>query len=505
MKSLFLGLNIVLFVFLQLDIYAQSTTITPGNILPKVSTAERTSMTPDEGTLVFDSNTKSYWFYKNSAWKELGSGGTGGTSFWQLSGANGDEIKNTNDGGFWSSNPTGLSRNSDNLSNPPTAPISGAGTRLMWIPSRSAFRVGTVTNVRSAGSAKSWDADSIGLFSFAAGLNAKSTGSYSVSMGHDVTASDYWSVSLGSFNISSGFSSVTIGQSCNATNTNSIAFGVDNNATGVKSVAIGSNTDSEGQYSLSIGSSNKALGDQSTAIGINNEAVGINSFALGLGTKAIGSQSKAFGSFCIASGDNSTALGNRSDTNFKKGSFVVSDEPNSSIFTISLLADVDNRYLSRFKNGYKLFTSENYTTGLMALANANSWSSISDSTKKENFVPSKGESVLKSVSEMRVGTWNYKGQDAAKYRHWGVMAQDFYHHFGKDEYGTIGCDTMIATADFDGVSFAAIKALEERTRILQNENDELRAMMNLVMARIEELTEERYNNTIKQNLLSTKK
>lgn len=105
----------------------------------------------------------------------------------------------------------------------------------------------------------------------------------------------------------------------------------------------------------------------------------------------------------------------------------------------------------------------------MAHNRANSWSSVSDSTKKENFIASDGEAVLKSVSKMRIGTWNYKGDNTSKNRHWGVMAQDFHHHFGKDAYGTIGNDTTIATADFDGVSFAAIKALEERTRELQEE------------------------------------
>jgi hypothetical protein len=35
---------------------------------------------------------------------------------------------------------------SDDNTNPTTAPFSGAGTRLMWIPSRSAFRVGTVSS-----------------------------------------------------------------------------------------------------------------------------------------------------------------------------------------------------------------------------------------------------------------------------------------------------------------------------------------------------------------------
>lgn len=43
-----------------------------------------------------------------------------------------------------------------------TVPLSGAGTRFMWLPKRSAFRVGTVDN-------NNWNAGSIGLWSFATG------------------------------------------------------------------------------------------------------------------------------------------------------------------------------------------------------------------------------------------------------------------------------------------------------------------------------------------------
>jgi hypothetical protein len=67
------------------------------------------------------------------------------------------------------------------------------------------------------------------------------------------------------------------------------------------------------------------------------------------------------------------------------------------------------------------------------------------------------------------------------------MAQDFYAHFGKDEFGSVGCDTLIASADFDGVNFAAIKALEERTRELQKENDSLKSLMSKQKDQINEL------------------
>lgn len=48
-------------------------------------------------------------------------------------------------------------------------PISGAGTRLMWIPARGAFRVGTVTGDQ-------WDSANIGSYSIAGGYNCKASG-----------------------------------------------------------------------------------------------------------------------------------------------------------------------------------------------------------------------------------------------------------------------------------------------------------------------------------------
>jgi hypothetical protein len=154
MKKILLTLSgVCLFAFTT---FSQSTTITPGSILPNMTTAQRTTVaSPPNGMLVFDNTTQSYWFRQSGVWVELGST----SSFWQLNGLNGNELKNTNTGGFWSANPTVVNPNSFDLA---TAPINGDGTRMMWIPSRSAFRAGTVFN-----GVKSWDADSIGLYSVA--------------------------------------------------------------------------------------------------------------------------------------------------------------------------------------------------------------------------------------------------------------------------------------------------------------------------------------------------
>ncbi len=49
------------------------------------------------------------------------------------------------------------------------------------------------------------------------------------------------------------------------------------------------------------------------------------------------------------------------------------------------------------------------------------------------------------------------------------MAQDFFIAFGKDELGTIGCDTLINQQDFLGVNLIAIQALEKRTNELKQQ------------------------------------
>ena len=60
--------------------------------------------------------------------------------------------------------------------------------------------------------------------------------------------------------------------------------------------------------------------------------------------------------------------------------------------------------------------------------------------------------LLRKIGAMKLTTWNYKGQHAIRY--YGPMAQDFYAAFGHDGLGQIGCDTLIYSHDFAGVTFA---------------------------------------------------
>ncbi len=394
----------------------QSTTILPGIILPQMTTAQRTAIaSPQNGMLVFDTNTQSYWFRQSGVWVNLSAGGS---IYWQLAGAGGNEIQNTNTGGFWSANPTGLSYFADNTTNPPTAPVSGVGTRLMWIPSRSAFRVGTVFV------SNYWDAANIGLFSFATGLDTRASGYSTTAMGKQTTASGY------------------------------------------SSTAMGRNT--------------TANGDDATAMGIFTTASGHGSTAMGVST--------------TASGDNTTAMGYKVNTNGKDGSFAIGDD--EPYIQGETFVGVPNQFVARFANGYYLMTcgntgngspSNNVRTGMWAGAGANAWSAISDSTKKEKHQPIDGEGLLHKIAQFKLTTWNYKGQDPKVFRHYGPMAQDFYAAFGKDGFGTIGCDTLINQADFDGINFAAIQALVKRTNELRVKSDELKAMNGELSIKSDEL------------------
>ena len=73
----------------------------------------------------------------------------------------------------------------------------------------------------------------------------------------------------------------------------------------------------------------------------------------------------------------------------------------------------------------------------MLPAGGNAWVSICDKNRKENLIPLDGNMVLNKLSNILSASWNYKGQDATKFRHYGIMAQDFYNAFGHDQLGRL--------------------------------------------------------------------
>jgi hypothetical protein len=363
---------------------------------------------------------------------------------------------------------------------PGNPPIQGVGRRMMWYADKAAFRAGYVSGNR-------WEKDSIGDYSFASGFNTKASGPFSIAMGGNTTASGNYSTAIGNQTTATGGSSIATGNQTIASGPFSTAMGISTGAIGGVSTAIGSsttasgfastsmgsnttasggystamgfNTTASGDYSTSMGFDAVASGDHSIATGFNTTGSGNYSTAMGYNTTASGFYSTAMGRSTIASGDNSTAMGNYVSTNSQEGCFVIGDNSTTTVMS----SPAANNFRARFANGYRLYTSANYSTSCSLGAGDNAWTTGSNVYSKENFAEINGEDFLKKISGFHLTSWNYKTQNPAIFRHYGPMAQDFYAAFGKDKYGTIGNDTTINSADFAGVSFIAIQALEKRT------------------------------------------
>jgi hypothetical protein len=144
----------------------------------------------------------------------------------------------------------------------------GAGSRMMWIPSKGAFRAGyAISNY--------WDSTNIGKYSASFGTNNLSSGEYSFSAGKYNAVVSTGSVALGYNNtIMNGEGTVALGYNNLVSSTLSGSF----------SVGYGNIVFSTGSSKIvgAIGYSNTVEGDGgSIAIGNHSEIYGESSFAFG--------------------------------------------------------------------------------------------------------------------------------------------------------------------------------------------------------------------------------
>ncbi len=509
--------------------YSQNTTLTPqGVMFPLLTTAQINALVnPSVGTLVYNTTTNSYWYRKGSAWVELPQAGST-SNYWSLTGAAGNEIKNTNSGGFWTSDQFSFDYQSDNQSHPPTAPASGAGTRLMWIPSRSAFRVGSLTDFRST----DWNANNIGLFSTAIGLDVKASGVASNAIGSYVTASGGTSTAIGANLIASGNSSIALGSGNIASGDYSTVLGGNNTASGYYSTATGVSTVASGSYSftqgdgsyangytsVAMGSLTKALGPKSFAAGQESIASGENSMSLGWSTQAVGLNSLAAGSYTIANADHSVAFGEkniaRSNNSlalgiFNKDYFVANpDHPYRFLLSIGNGSNEDNRrncfevrhsgtvqinhYSPAVDNpdrfGLRIRrdigeinqfwtishpSNENldFHYGASGAFKAyvrqsdGAWMQSSDIRLKEQIKPV--ESVLDKVAQLKVSRYFYKTDTLHTSLQMGLIAQEVQPLFPE----FITQNGQYYGVNYGGMSVVALKAIQE----LKTENDKLKS------------------------------
>ncbi len=126
------------------------------------------------------------------------------------------------------------------------------GAKLMWIPSKSAFRAGNADQ-------DEWDYINIGTGSIALGNQTHAPGNNSTALGPHTTAT--------------GESSTALGRFTKAFGNYSTAMGYFTQASGTYSTATGSYTVASGRYSTSKGYYTQANGYASTVLGEFNDTV----------------------------------------------------------------------------------------------------------------------------------------------------------------------------------------------------------------------------------------
>ncbi len=157
-------------------------------------------------------------------------------------------------------------------------PVSGAGTRMMWVPSKAAFRAGVVSGTQ-------WDDADIGVNSVAMGENTTASGTRSVALGYTMSATNWHSVAIGGNGTASGWGAVSIGYGTEATGDDAVALGQNVTVSGVNSVGIAAG-EAAGTYPIVSGSRSFGffMGDQSGVDVTANNVMAIMGGSVGIGT-----------------------------------------------------------------------------------------------------------------------------------------------------------------------------------------------------------------------------
>jgi hypothetical protein len=304
---------------------------------------------------------------------------------------------------------------------------SGAGTRMVFIPGFSAFRVGSV-------SGDQWDSIKIGLWSTAMGNNTTASGGSSTAFGWSTTASGASSTAMGGRSTASGHYSTAIGSHNTASDYGSTAMGTDTIASGHSSTALGYATEASGNFSTAMGFSSTASGVSTTAMGDNTSAPSYAETALG----------------CF-----NTTYTPRASSNWEAGDRLLvvgngtSDTARSDAFII-------------YKNGNATLKG--------------TLTQLSDRNAKTDIVAVDTASILAGVAALPISTWKYKTDNAT---HLGPMAQDFAAAFHLGD-----TDTGIASVDADGVALASIQELKKQLDAVKADNANKDARLAALEARL---------------------
>ena len=251
-----------------------------------------------------------------------------------------------------------------------------------------------------------------------------------------------------------------------------VGGGNNNTASGWFSVVDGGNGNTAASEGAAVGGGafNSASAAYATVAGGYNNAASVNYAAVSGGhtNHAMDDYAAVTGGLQNTADYLAQAGGYRARARHS-GSFVWGSSNSPTDSTASF-----NNYSVTFRcaNGARFYTAHTgTTTGVSLAAGGGSWSSLSDSSQKENLHEVNTTDILTKLEQLKITEWNYKSQDQ-QIRHLGPMAQDFSSAFGLGE-----SSTSITTVDADGVLFAAVQELAKQNQNLKQELAELKTLV----------------------------
>ncbi len=326
-----------------------------------------------------------------------------------------------------------------------TVPDLGAGTRMTFFPSKSAFRVGNVDGTQ-------WNNAVTGNYSFAAGRNNTASGVYATAFGYNNQASGVASLSIGTTNVAVGLNAFVCGTNNNA------SAGID----GDNSIVAGTGNDGYSQNSLTVGTSNDNNGENSIVFGetCKTDGTGYGSLAGGISTYASGYYSVAFGQGTTAQAFASLVLGRYNTTSGSQINWVGADP----IFVVGNGTGVAarNNALVIYKNG-NISTEGTLTEG------------ATNPSKAQSVTDYKNILLLNALYEIK-NDKIYYGFDASEVEeYFPSLVVNF--NSGK----------AISYTQFVPLMVETIKDQQNTIEQLKKENEELKSRLDLIETKIETL------------------
>ena len=356
----------------------------------------------------------------------------------------------------------------------------------------------------------------------AMGASSISSGDGSLSLGSWSEATGYRSVAVGPSAESSSYASVALGSESGARANYAISIGEFSRATEHAAVAIGDQAKAQGSQSVAIGQNSKVNGgNYSAALGYSADASGHSAVAIGNNAKAVNNYNIAIGANACqyVTGTNKTCIGansgpsdsaQRSDSSteslyFGTAGRFISGSTNmdtNSIFELHKKGDYAVAFLNAdlVVNGFT-WTQVGGKSGhgdAIGFFRSKTWKNQVElynearpgfppaspfSDRRLKYVGNESTCGLDKIKQLKVFNYTFK-KDETKTPHVGVIAQDLQKIFPDAvKKGTDG----FLTIRFEDMFFAmvnAIKELDTRMTALEKENQELKARIERLEAKV---------------------